>query len=125
MSIQNKNLIRSLSAALIAVGAMLPLHSASAAVQPSTATSENWSETWKRAKFPFLYHAATTQAASSDALVQRDILETWKRAKYPWLYTTSTSQTEHAATTTPAPGSVEAWRAAKFPNLRPVSAVVR
>lgn len=125
MSIQNKALIRSLSAALIAAGAMLPLHSVSAADQPSAKASENWSETWKRAKFPFLYHSSTAQTASLDAPVQRDILETWKRAKYPWLYATSTGPTEHGGTTVLAPGSVEAWRAAKFPNLRPVSAVVR
>lgn len=115
MSIQNNNLFRSLSAALIAVGAMLPIHTVSAAAQAPTSADE----TWKRAKFPFLYHADTAQITVQDAPVQRDWQENWKRAKYPWLYTPTATNSEQAVTSHLSPGSAEAWRAAKFPQFYP------
>lgn len=115
MSIQKNNLFRSLSAALVAVGAMLPIHAASAAAQAPTSADE----TWKRAKFPFLYQADIAQITVQEAPVQRDWQENWKRAKYPWLYTTSAVGSAQAVTSQLSPGSAEAWRAAKFPLFYP------
>lgn len=114
MSTNHKTLSRSLAAALIAAGTLFHVATASAAPMPTTEASPlSQQEIWKRAKFPWMYPTAASNAPSAPVLSQQEI---WMRAKFPWKYTTAV-QSEGPSASAPVLSQQEIWMHAKFPWL--------
>lgn len=110
----HKTLSRSLAATLIAAGTLLHVATASAAPMHHTeVTPPSQQEIWKRAKFPWMYPTAASNAPSTPVLSQQEI---WMRAKFPWKYTTAV-QSEGPSVSTPVLNQQEIWKRAKFPFL--------